>query len=129
MLALKVKFNDEPPITGGTEDLGVISAIVTGSGPLGSEAQVENAGDIPNFHLRLGGLTARGNGAIEEHLEWLNHHDLRVGDRILIEVVETQNPNGVISRHASEAKTEDEKYFYERTKELYFELKAKYEPE
>ena len=62
MLALKVQLNDETPVTGGADDLGVINALVTGVGTLGPLSKPFNDdGSPPDFHLRLGGLTSRGS--------------------------------------------------------------------
>ena len=87
MLGLKVTINDGESVTGGTEDLGVLTASVSASGILGKESDHPRPGEPPDIWIRLGGLTSRVDAETDEHLCWM-WSELNVGDRIVVEVVE-----------------------------------------
>jgi hypothetical protein len=59
MYAFKVSVNGEAPIVGGADDLGVLTAILTGSGRLGPSSVPRKNAKSPDFSFHLGGLTAR----------------------------------------------------------------------
>ena len=133
-LALRLTINDGKPVVGGADDLCVLSAMVTLNGALGPETvrpKGRRKAMKPDIDVRLGGLTSRPNEVPDEHLEWLKRRSLKVGDRVLIEVLETAKAGRIVSRSPSHGKSaaSDGRAFYEQAKAIYFELKKKYEPE
>jgi len=95
MFALKVRINEEQPIVAGAEDLGVLNAIVACTGVLGALSHPSRSDEEQEFHCHLGGLTSRAPGSADEHVRWLQRWDLRVGDRVTIEIIETTRADPV----------------------------------
>jgi|SRR4051812_25030194 hypothetical protein len=126
MLALRVTINDKKIVVAGTEDLFVLSAIVTLTGKLGSKAVVPGRGK-PDMFLHLGGLTGRGKGRKDEHLRWTPHVKLKIGDRVVVELIETARSDKIVQRSAAERR--DERAYYKHLKAQYLTLKKKYEPD
>ena len=128
MLALRVTINDKKSIVAGAEDLSVLSAMVTLTGKLGRKA-VDPGRGRPDMFLGVGGLTARPGRRKDEHLRWTPHLKLKVGDRVLVELVEAMKTDRVVDRRVAGRKSIDEREHYKDLKKRYFELKKKYEPE
>jgi hypothetical protein len=127
MYALRIQVNDGPWTTAGADDLGVLTATVSGSGKLGANSYWEKEVGDPDFHLRVGGLTARPAGTTDEHLDWLSHVEVSVGDRVTVELVKTAVADAVISGKEAEERKHDERAYFEHCKSVYFDLKDKYE--
>ncbi|MDO8458454.1 MAG: hypothetical protein Q7T07_16240 [Burkholderiaceae bacterium] len=127
MLAFRVQLNDQEPITGGASDLGVLTATISAVGVLGPTSIRSRDDGVVDIDLRLGGLTSRGSGIQDEHLVWLEAHELKAGDRVVVEIIETEVSNSVLSGHAAEQREDDEKSYYEHCKRAYFEMREKYE--
>ena len=125
MLALRVSVNEGKPITAGTEDLSVLSAIVTMVGKLGART-VDRGRGKPDLFLSLGGLTARAKKK-DEHLRWTAHRKLKLGDRVVVELVEATKAGRIVQRTAAQKRSERD--YYNQIKKQYLELKKKYEPE
>jgi len=98
MFALKVTINDEPSVTAGAEDLGVLTAIVGCAGRLGSETDPHREDEAQSFNCQVGGLTRRAPALANEHLRWLQRWDLKVGDRVTIEIIEADGAGSIVSR-------------------------------
>lgn len=129
MLVLRVQVNEEPPVSGGANDLGVLNAIVSGTGRLGEDAQLGRPDESPQLHLSLGGLTSRAVGRSDEHVRWIRQRGLNVGDRILVEVLDAHSADPVESVMAVGQRQDDEREYFEQCKRGYFELRSKYESE
>jgi len=131
MIGFRLRYNDEEPVLGAAEDLSVLHAIVSVTGQLGPHTAHIGEKSEPHFHIALGGLTGREASRPDEHLDWYQRWEASPGDRVLIEIVETEVASEPSERKAADSKSpsSDERAFYERTKEIYFELKQKYEPE
>lgn len=129
MYALKVQINDQPPIVCGTDDLGVLSAIVSCGGKLGAVTVPSPLNEAPYFDISLGGLTSRGKGVADEHVRWLSGHALMPGDVVTVTIIETDLADPVISGMAARELENNEQEFYEGCKRVYFSLLEKYEPE
>lgn len=98
MIALKVRINDEASIIAGAEDLSVVDTSISCMGRLGSLSQPSSS-DKPNvFHCHVGGLVSRTSPKAGEHLQWLSRFDLKVGDKVTIEIVETHEVSPYISK-------------------------------
>lgn len=97
MFALKVSINEEKPIIAGAEDLGVLTAMVNCGGVLGSATHPYRSNDSEDFRCTVGGLTRRAPGFQNEHVRWLEQRKLKVGDRMTIEIVQTDEADPVVS--------------------------------
>ena len=106
MLAFRVQLNGETPITGGALDLGVLTATISAVGQLGPHTPRRRSDESIDIDLRLGGLTSRGSGVQDEHLVWLEAHELKPGDRITVEIVETETPDAVQSGSAAKERAD-----------------------
>ena len=125
MLALRVTINEKKTVIAGAEDLSVLSAVVTLTGKLGAKAEDPGRGK-PDMHLHVGGLTARKRRR-DQHIRWTPHLKLKVGDRVLIELIKTEKPQRAVERTPAERR--DERAYFNHLKQQYLELKKKYEPE
>lgn len=129
MLILRVHVNDEPPVIGGADDLGVLHAIISAAGKLGNTACSNRPDEPPDIYLSVGGLTSRAAGIPDEHLRWVGHRELRVGDRVLVEVFEGDSADPIESGKAARQREDDEREYFEHCRQAYLELRSKYEPE
>ncbi|MBC3873023.1 hypothetical protein [Undibacterium flavidum] len=129
MYGLKVRINDNPCIVGGADDLSVLSAILTCSGKLGDATNPPSGDDTQEFMFRLGGLTSRIDGATDEHLVWVENHDLKLGDKVIIEIVDVDIADSIISGEEAKERAYNEQTYFEHCKRAYFELREKYELE
>jgi hypothetical protein len=129
MLALQVQLNGRSPVTGGASDLGVLTTTITAVGPLGPKSHRRRDDEEIDIHVRLGGLTSRSPGVQDEHLVWFEANELKPGDKIVVEVIETEAPDPVQSGHAAQERADDEREYYEHCKKAYFEMREKYEPD
>ena len=127
MLAFRVQLNDQSPVVGGVADLGVLTTTISADGPLGPESHRRSEDEEIDIHMRLSGLTSRSPGTQDEHLVWFEAHELKPGDKVVVEVIETENPDPVQSGHAAKERARDERAYYEHCKKAYFEMRAKYE--
>ncbi|HEY6825934.1 MAG TPA: hypothetical protein VI259_03690 [Gemmatimonadaceae bacterium] len=126
MLALRVTINGKHSIVAGTEDLSVLSAIVTLTGKLGAKTVAPGRGK-PDMFVSVGGLTARGGRRRDEHLRWTPHVKLNVGDRVLVELIKAAKSDKIVER--SKAEERSERTYYHFLKKQYLHLKKKYEPQ
>ena len=129
MYALKVRINDQQPVIGGSDDLGVLSAIVTGTGKLGPNSCSNRDDGTQEFSFRLGGLTSRPEGVVDEHLVWLTHEELKPGDTITVEIIEADHADPIVSGEEAQQRQDDEREYFEHCKRAYFEMRSKYETE
>ncbi|HLO95611.1 MAG TPA: hypothetical protein VK195_14965 [Burkholderiaceae bacterium] len=127
MLAFRLQLNDRPPITGGAPDLGVLTTTITAIGPLGPQTCRRRSDEPPEVHLRLGGLTSRGPILGDEHLVWFEAHDLKAGDRIVVDILETPSPDPVQSGSPAPEREDEERAYFEHCKKAYFEMRNQYE--
>jgi hypothetical protein len=109
-ICFEVSVNGEAPVVAGAEHVGVLSAIVS---------YVLRHGELG---IAVGGLLSQP-GMEDEHWSWLRR-DLRVGDELLIKVVQDQQPTEPVKRVRQSAvfPENEERAYYER-------LKRKYEPD
>ncbi len=129
MRALKVTINGGAPIIAGADDLGVLSCIVTCVGALGPKAQSPRDDGTEALTLNLGGLTSRGTDAPDEHIDWLPQVPLKIGDRIAVELIETESPDPINRAELAKQREADAKKYYEHCKETYLQLRPHFEPE
>jgi hypothetical protein len=129
MLAFRVQLNDQSPVTGGASDLSVLTTTITAVGQLGPETRGRRSDEGTDVDLRLGGLTSRGPDVQDEHLVWFEAHELKPGDRIVVEVVETDSPDPVQTGRDARDRADDERAYYEDCKRVYFEMRERFDGE
>jgi hypothetical protein len=129
MYALKVKINDQAVVIGGADDLGVLSAILTCTGKLGPLSVRSRSDETQDFSFRLGGLTSRSKGEVDEHLVWLQNDTLKVGDTVTLQIIEVDVADPVISGEETQQREDDEREYFNHCKRAYFEMRDKYENE
>lgn len=83
-----------------------------------------------DFSFHLGGLTARGSGQPDEHLEWLQIDQMKAGGTVTIEIIETSAVHPVTGAIGqAEQDTLAQRQYCEHCKKTYFELRSKFEGE
>lgn len=127
MFSLRVTINDKRTVVAGAEDLSVLSAIVTLCGKLGRRTAGRRG--PPDMFLHLGGLTDRARNATNEHLDWLPHAKLKIGDRVLVELVKSETAGRIVRRRSDGSPKDQERRYFEHMKKEYLRLKDKYESE
>jgi hypothetical protein len=126
MIVFEIELNGESLARAGTDDLSVLTAIITAVGKLGSNSQ-GSAEYETNYHagVSVGGLTARLNPAEDEHLEWIKHR-LDPGDVVTIRIVESPSADSPTS--SKPAHLEDVfKQQFESAKRFYLENRDKFD--
>jgi hypothetical protein len=129
MRALRVTINDGKPVVAGADDLGVLSFIVSCVGALGPNARPPRGEGGEQITLSLGGLTSRAAETADEHVNWLSQLPLKVGDKIEVEILETNSPDPIDSAAEAKRRESDAREYYEHCKETYLKLREHYEPE
>ena len=127
MIGLKVQINNETPVLAAGEDLGVLNAILSCTGPLGPHSQVDPEDERVDAFFTLGGLTSRGPQEAEEHPRWLHQDGLGVGDRVTIEVVEVTQATPAETAFPAREQEREEREYFEHCRSIYLELRHKYE--
>lgn len=95
MIAFKVRLNYQPLTVAGAEEMSVLTAIITGTFSDGRP-------DLSTFHLHVGGLVRGGREEDGEHVRWIPHRKLGVGDFVSVEIVETSEASPIAERHPRE---------------------------
>jgi hypothetical protein len=123
----EVFLNGRPVARAGANDLGVLSAHITGVGKLGPVAKGRGPKDR-DLHLSVGGLTARKRPP-DEHVSWLSIHRLKLGDEVRVKVIESTRADRPASRKRANRKPPlvPEKQRFEFARDLYRKLRHKYE--
>ena len=128
MIAFKVDLNGETITIAGKEDLCVLSAIVGASGVLGSESiGTKTEKEKADLMFSVGGLSARSEEDKGIHYDWGPRNKLSVGDRIEITVLEQESADLPVKEKVTKKSENAERAFWEKSKEIYFEHKEKYE--
>jgi hypothetical protein len=105
-LCFEVTVNEEAPAVAGTPEAGVLTAILSHVSAR-SELTLEVAAMVSDPR---------------EHLDWIKR-DLKVGDTVVVRVVESDSPDQPVVRHREEPSfaADQERAYYEH-------LRRKYEP-
>lgn len=127
MLVLKVRVNNEAPILAGADDLGVLNAVVSCVGKLGPATEPLREDEGVEMSLKLGGLTSRAGGVADQHLDWMAHKSLEIGDVISVEVLDATMADAPVGGKEAVRKASDERDYFEHCKRNYLALKDKYE--
>jgi hypothetical protein len=97
MIGLAVYLNRKKLTVAGADDLCVLNAIVNAVGRLGKSTAPTGKRHSRDLWLSVGGLTRRSKGMKDEHLRWVGMKRLRVGDKITVQVVRTDQPDEHVS--------------------------------
>jgi len=127
IFALKIQINGEAPVTAGSDDLGVLNAIVNCVGRLGSKSVSGHEGEPADLFITVGGLTSRASEEPDEHIKWISQKPLKIGDVILVEVLDTPDVDAPISGKEAEKRKHEELEYFEHCKKVYLTLREKYE--
>ncbi len=110
MICFRLRLNDEPAVTAGLPEISVLTTLVT---------YVPGRDELD---VTLSGMRSR-SASDHEHLKWLER-PLRSGDRLTLEIVESDSPD------APPESRREEPEAWERDRRQYFEeLKKEYEGE
>lgn len=126
MIVFEVLLNGRRVARAGAKDLSVLAADISAVGKLGSSTLVRGGGSRDLF-LMVGGLTGRKRKP-DEHLDWIPHRKIKIGDEVLVKVLESASVDQPCRRKRSDrmpAVPERERFEY--AKELYYRLRRKYE--
>ena len=106
MIAFRIKLNGRKISTAGLPGYHVVSAIATSvlrrTDVVGKVRRRRSAG--PEIKFELGGLWTSPDGA-REHVSWTNIHALKAGDKLLLEIVDTDTADEPLHRSRTEAFT------------------------
>jgi hypothetical protein len=112
MIGFDISLNDERLFTAGAGERGVLTACITWV--LREAPGVRRPSDL---RLEVGGLSK------DAHLKWPSPRKLRVGDRVVVAIVETTRPDPPSRRER------DDPALREASERRYYQhLKAKYDP-
>jgi hypothetical protein len=92
MIAFKVYVNGKKRCVAGIGDDGVLAAIVNSVRRKGKD----------DLALEMGGLISH----TLEHVKWLQQEHLRVGDRIKLEIIETDSVDEPVKRYRTDPRKE-----------------------
>lgn len=123
MLAFKIILNGKRIATIGQEDMSILTTTVVGS-----------RGNQSNDYIRLnlGGMSHELPEGFCQHFRWKNLN-LDVGDRIEIEILETNETDPPTKRYRSDHQVQEDPFTEEDARDLryqdYLELKKEFEPD
>ena len=127
MLAFEIWIDGVRFARAGVEDWSVLSAHVTAvrerHGPGQREGELE---------FSVGGLSQRDADGPAYHFRWAKR-DLKVGSKIVVEIIETDEPDPAVRRYRSDRDVQESPYSKEEIEQFEREelrrLKAKFEPD
>lgn len=126
MIAFRVSINGGPSVIASQPDWAVLSAMVT------AVRNNDARGKDEQIRVSLGGLSGRSHCGFAEHFRW-PESNVGVGDRVELEVIDTENPNEPARRYRSDREMQESPFTETELRELrykeYLELKAEFEPE
>jgi hypothetical protein len=99
MIGLAVYLNGKRMTVAGADDLCVLNAIVNAVGELGTSTVRVGKRRSVDLHLSVGGLTRRAKGKQDEHLRWTKQRRLKIGDKISVQIVQTDKPDAYTEAH------------------------------
>jgi len=131
LIAFEVSLNGERLTVAGAEDLGSLFVIVTAAGKLGPSAVLKDE-RLPKMDISFSahGYTSRGIGVKEKFHHWIAQSKLEVGDEMLVKVLDTDSVDKSSSFRElmqRERGIDVEREMFESSKQVYFELRDKYE--
>ncbi|WP_310467391.1 hypothetical protein [Sphingomonas sp.] len=126
MLAFELFVDDRRICVAGMEDWAVMSVILSGV-----RRREQDPDDAGRLDIAAGGLSETGADGASFHSRW-EKVDLTVGSRVVINLVETDQPDPPIKRYRSDREHHESPFTDEEIEEMeredYARLKAKFEP-
>ena len=129
MIVIEVELNGKRVARAGAKDMGVLGAHVGGVGKLGPHSGgAKSAKHAYDLDLWVGGLTSRSRRP-DEHLRWGGRRQLKVGDEVIVRVLESTKADPPNERSPSSGRRDklSERERFEFAKALYFGLRKKFE--
>jgi len=130
VLVLEVFVNGKRIARAGASDLSVLGAHITGSGKLGHGSRgMKSETEKYEVDLSVGGLTSRPRTKLDEHLRWGSRKSLKIGDEVLIRVLESTVADAPSDSTPADRKRPKitEREVFRMSKEAYFRLRGKYD--
>ena len=113
MIVFEIELNGESLGTAGANDLSVLTAIVNAVGKLGpNSAGAHQSEHHYDMELTVGGLTSRGEGSPDEHLDWITRA-LKTGDVVTVRLVEAETADAPIGSMPTPADGDYKKLYEE----------------
>ena len=127
MLAFELFVDDRRICLAGMEDWAVMSVILSGV-----RRREQDPGDSGRLDIAAGGLSETDADGAAYHARW-EKVDLAIGSRVVINLVETDQPDPPIRRYRSDRDVHESPFTEEQIEEMeredWLRLKAKFEPE
>jgi hypothetical protein len=126
MIAFNIEVNGKSLGSAGTDDLSVLTTIVSAVGKLGRESQGAPGPERSHqVELTVGGLTARAVPGENEHLDWIKE-TLKPGDVVTVRIVEAASADP--PKTAQPVQNEETyKQQFEWAKSFYFDNRDRFE--
>lgn len=124
MIALKIRLNGDYVVVAGQPDMSILSSHITVS-----RGNSERGTDD---HIRLAahGLSHDTDKGFPEHFRW-KEHELKVGDLVEIEIVESDQIDSPVKRYRSDREVQENPFTEEEIREMryqtYLELREEFE--
>ncbi len=124
MIAFRIRINGELVATIGQEDMSILTTNLVAS--RGNQER-----DVNDYiRLNLGGLSHELAEGYCQHFRWADR-EMSLGDRIEIEVFETDSVNPPLKRYRSDKAVQENPYTDEEVREMryadYLELKKQFD--
>lgn len=137
VIAYEVHLNGQRLCIAGADDLGVLTAILTIGGKLGSRSvrpprtqSAEDTGEErPRPTLHVSGLTSRSVEGTDEHLRWQPGVVLAIGDVVELRILEVAPDAADPAEAEIRSRKPPDRRTYERVKQEYLRLREKFEPD
>lgn len=128
MLAFKVEIDGEEVVTAGFEDWSILALHVNAS--RGNQAASFDSARNDETHFSVGGLSETDSTGVSHHVRW-KEKPLSIGSRVIVTVLEVENPDPPVKRYRSDAKVQECPFTEDEMREMrwkdYLELKKEFE--
>jgi hypothetical protein len=128
MLALQIEVDGQPFTVAGVTDWALLSAHITAN--KGDPKASTESARADRIDLSVGALSQPDGESISHHCRW-GKLDLRTGSRVLITIVETNEPNAPIKRYQSDCDVQESPFTEKEMREFrwkdYLDLKKEFE--
>ena len=125
MIAYKIYVNGKYVVTAGQVDWSVLAMHISATR---NKEESPSAGYV---RYSVGGLSQKNSEGFSQHFRW-SEIDLKVGDKVEVEVIETIEISEPKKRYRSDHEVQEDPFTDEEGKEMryqdYLELKKEFEP-
>jgi hypothetical protein len=127
MLSFKVEIDDKEFVLAGFEDWSILSLHVNAR--RGNPDSTFESSHTDEARFSVGGLSKPDASGVSYHVRWRDQ-ELSVGSRIVVRVVETEDPDAPLKRYRSDSKVQENPFTEEEMREMqrksYLELKKEF---